>query len=93
VLFRSVDPEHDGRFIRRCGHLYYRARLAGYKVESGCLLGPACFGGQLPFWMMDILPELHQLKDASFAEIEATSAPVAFTESWNLCVEQLKAKQ
>jgi hypothetical protein len=77
------DAVHGWRFLRRCCHLWARARQAGWDVPSTGMLGDAYwYCSQEAHWITALFPELVSLRSATFAEIESTETPPEFMRMW-----------
>jgi len=75
------DGDHGDRFIRRALHLYERTCLAGFDVVGAGLCAGWQYGLSDPRKYFEALgDEPERMREATFAEIEATDPPAAFAE-------------
>jgi hypothetical protein len=79
----EVDPQHDLRFIRRYMHLISRAKAAGWPVHPHDGWATFSLTGMCAESYLSVLePEALELKDRTFAEIEATPPPPELLALW-----------
>ncbi|QDT06896.1 hypothetical protein K227x_53190 [Rubripirellula lacrimiformis] len=88
-----IDP-HNDQFIRRTCHVYSRAVAHGWDVSiDGLFGGSLWFACQPAHWITSLLPELHSMRTASFAEIETATPPEAFTKLWQSSLDLYRSFQ
>lgn len=80
----TVDANHDSRFVRRAMHLYVRALLQGFDVPSDFLMAQHT---RPDHYLSIALKEAVEMRDATFAEIEATDPPRDFLRQWESDIE------
>ena len=79
----SHAADHDHRFVRRALHCWYRAVAGGWSVPIYRLFGGDCpIYTQPPHFAVELLREMIEMREATFAEIEAVKPPVGFAELW-----------
>jgi hypothetical protein len=79
-------PSHDGKWIRRVLHLWWRAALAGYftPLESLHAAGSDYQLSRIDAYWEALGAEPVKMQHNTFAEIESEPYPAAFKEIWKL---------
>lgn len=75
----TQDPHHDWRWIRRCGHLYWRIK-DDYLVYPSDILGYRERLSPLDHYLPLLSAECDRLRDATFDQIESTPPPHGLRE-------------
>jgi hypothetical protein len=74
-----ADKHHDGDFVRRCCHLWWRAIVAGAAIPlPGLCAGFPYQQHPTATYFMALANECAEMHDKTFAEIEATAPPERF---------------
>ncbi len=79
----TIEGDHGGPFVRRCVHLWQRAIWQGFHAPIWQICAGFRYGmSHACDYVEALADEPLRMRRASFAEIEATTAPPAFNELW-----------
>lgn len=78
----SVGDHHGMAFVRRCCHLWARAKFAGVSVPINGIFGPDCAVRATAHAVTELVTEFDQMRSMTFAQIEATTPPTDFQAFW-----------
>lgn len=88
----APDDYHDWKFIRRSLHLYFRASALGVRIPLLNLFRRWWQVWEIHY-LLELLPETIAMREATFAEIEATPPPPEFLALWQDNLEHYQSCQ